>query len=226
MWATQMGDGAVTGLRAGRSAGRSPRPDIEPVNWIQAEFARRHERRRLRRRPSPRRTRFRRDGTGLVAPSGWDLCCCTPTARRARRRCSTEFDPVAGDPAGADAAGRRTWVVYTPPFNMSGQPAISLPLHWNDAGLPIGVQLVAAYGRRGRPGARRATARGRPPLGRPPPGPCDPSCRRAGPTGRIAPGRRAGYRAVQPPSTISDWPVTSVPAPPASRSRAPSSSWA
>ena len=25
--------------------------------------------------------------------------------------------------------------------------AISLPLHWNAAGLPIGVQLVAAYGR-------------------------------------------------------------------------------
>ena len=40
-----------------------------------------------------------------------------------------------------------TWVVYTPPFNMSGQPAISLPLHWSDAGLPIGVQLVAGYGR-------------------------------------------------------------------------------
>ena len=39
------------------------------------------------------------------------------------------------------------WVPYTPPFNMSGQPAISLPLHWNEAGLPIGVQLVAAYGR-------------------------------------------------------------------------------
>jgi amidase len=38
-------------------------------------------------------------------------------------------------------------VPYTMPFNVTGQPAISLPLHWNDAGLPIGVQLVAAYGR-------------------------------------------------------------------------------
>ncbi len=36
---------------------------------------------------------------------------------------------------------------FTIPFNVTGQPAISLPLHWNDAGLPIGVQLVAAFGR-------------------------------------------------------------------------------
>ncbi len=35
---------------------------------------------------------------------------------------------------------------YALPFDVSGQPAISLPLHWSDAGLPIGVQLVAAYG--------------------------------------------------------------------------------
>ena len=36
---------------------------------------------------------------------------------------------------------------FSMPFNVTGQPAISLPLHWNDEGLPIGVQLVAAYGR-------------------------------------------------------------------------------
>ncbi|HEV2812026.1 MAG TPA: amidase [Solirubrobacteraceae bacterium] len=37
--------------------------------------------------------------------------------------------------------------IFTSGLNMTGQPAISLPLHWNDDGLPIGVQLAAPYGR-------------------------------------------------------------------------------
>jgi amidase len=36
---------------------------------------------------------------------------------------------------------------FTMQFNVSGQPGISLPLHWSGDGLPIGVQLVAAAGR-------------------------------------------------------------------------------
>jgi amidase len=38
-------------------------------------------------------------------------------------------------------------IPYTAQFNMTGQPAISLPLHWTPDGLPVGVQLVARYGR-------------------------------------------------------------------------------
>jgi len=33
------------------------------------------------------------------------------------------------------------------PFDVTGQPAMSVPLYCNEDGLPIGVQLVAAYGR-------------------------------------------------------------------------------
>lgn len=35
---------------------------------------------------------------------------------------------------------------FLPAFNATGQPAISLPLHHSTEGLPIGVQLVAAFG--------------------------------------------------------------------------------
>jgi amidase len=31
---------------------------------------------------------------------------------------------------------------FTPIVNVTGQPAVSLPLHWSEAGLPIGVQLI------------------------------------------------------------------------------------
>ena len=38
-------------------------------------------------------------------------------------------------------------IQFTPPYNATGQPAISLPLHWNAAGQPIGTHLVAGFGR-------------------------------------------------------------------------------
>jgi amidase len=56
------------------------------------------------------------------------------------------FAPEPDNPASAIMRAVPT-AIFTAAFNSTGQPAISLPLHWNDAGLPIGVQLVAGYGR-------------------------------------------------------------------------------
>jgi len=40
----------------------------------------------------------------------------------------------------------RPYVAFTQMFNMSGQPAASLPLHWTPEGLPVGVQVAAKVG--------------------------------------------------------------------------------
>jgi amidase len=51
--------------------------------------------------------------------------------------------------AGPEEEGARiaSFIPYTAQFNLTGQPAISLPPHWTPGGLPVGVQLAAAYGR-------------------------------------------------------------------------------
>jgi amidase len=39
-----------------------------------------------------------------------------------------------------------SYVPFTPLFNVTGQPAISLPLHWSADGLPVGVQIAGRFG--------------------------------------------------------------------------------
>ncbi|MBA4177701.1 MAG: amidase [Leptothrix sp. (in: Bacteria)] len=49
----------------------------------------------------------------------------------------------AAEPIAARTFG---YIPFTPMFNATGQPAMSVPLHWNAEGLPIGVQCVAGLG--------------------------------------------------------------------------------
>jgi amidase len=49
------------------------------------------------------------------------------------------------DPA-ADFAAQKAFSPYCATYNVTGQPAIQLPLYWTDADLPIGVQLAGRSG--------------------------------------------------------------------------------
>ncbi len=59
------------------------------------------------------------------------------------------YDPVAPTPPRETLATWSRWECFLPVFNTTGLPAISLPLHMSEGGLPLGMQFVAAIGREG-----------------------------------------------------------------------------
>ena len=116
--------------------------DVEPVNWALAEQA--HDVSGIDHARALESRMLLRRAVQQWWADGFDLLL-TPTLGEPPAPIGT-FAGDTGDPrALAMRSGR--CVAFTQPFNHSGQPAISLPLHWSADGLPIGVQLVAAYGR-------------------------------------------------------------------------------
>jgi amidase len=115
--------------------------DVEPLNWMLAEIGR------------------RLDGPTFLkqAEQAWSW------AREVLQSWGRDFDLLL-TPTTAIPPPELGWLspsvptnelmprlgfttCFTMPFDVTGQPAISLPMHWSDAGLPIGVQLVAPVGR-------------------------------------------------------------------------------
>ncbi|MFW2333808.1 amidase [Ilumatobacter sp.] len=140
IWATMM----LAGLDVYADAIGRPltEEEVEPVNWAQAQFASGMS--AIDYANSLAAVAEYRRATQQWWADGWDLLL-TPTLAEPPVRVG-ELDPTPDDPvAGMRRAAE--WVPFTPPFNTTGQPAINVPLHWNADGLPIGVQLVAAYGR-------------------------------------------------------------------------------
>jgi amidase len=140
LWSTNMG---VSVQRIEAQLGRPVTDDeIEPVNRAQVAFARDVSAVDYALALAAT-VEFRRAVQQWWA-NGWDLLL-TPTLAEPPALVGA-FANDAGAPM-TPMVRAAAYVPFTPAFNSSGQPAINLPLHWNGAGLPIGVQLVAAYGR-------------------------------------------------------------------------------
>ncbi len=81
----------------------------------------------------------------LIAPffERYDLWL-TPTLAQPPRPIG-HFDIESGD-VDAWLAQLDAFLPFTYPFNVTGQPAMSVPLFWSAEGLPIGCQFAARYG--------------------------------------------------------------------------------
>ncbi|MGP3980006.1 amidase [Streptomyces sp. KR80] len=80
-----------------------------------------------------------------AAVAGYDAVL-TPTLAQLPQPVGALRDDA--DPA-ADFAAQIAFTPFTAPWNIAGLPAISLPVGWTDAGLPVGVMLGAPHGAEG-----------------------------------------------------------------------------
>jgi amidase len=127
----------ASAMLLGRAATKD---DVEPLSWALAEAGRAHS-----------------AGTYLMAIGGLQFAArqvalfmerfdvlLTPTLALPPLPLGS-FDAPEGQPlmplihAGAFAP-------FTALQNVTGQPAMNVPLHWNGNGLPIGVQFIGRYG--------------------------------------------------------------------------------
>jgi len=114
--------------------------DFEPQTWALAEMGRRHSAADY----LVACTRLQRVARSVAHFfTEYDLLL-TPTLAEPPPP-SVEFEPQTDNPlAGLFRAG--SLVALTTLANITGQPAMSVPLAWNDDGLPIGVQFVGRFG--------------------------------------------------------------------------------
>lgn len=116
--------------------------DVEPATWFSAE--------RGRKTPATDvlKTQIATQLFGRAMAEwwagGWDLLLTPATAKPAPPIGELVSTP---DNVLANFVNSLPYGTFTLPFNLSGQPAISIPMGHTAEGLPLGIQLAAAYAR-------------------------------------------------------------------------------
>jgi amidase len=139
-WAA--GQAAVLGQLSMLAGREITADDVEPLTWALAEVGRSRDAGRYLRDVSVHHAISR-----MIAgwyEGGHDLLL-TPTMAEIAPKLGT-FDDSGPEPMDAFHRAFPSGA-FTALFNVTGQPAISLPLHWTDEGVPVGAQLVAPFGR-------------------------------------------------------------------------------
>jgi amidase len=116
--------------------------DVEPLTWALAELGRSKNSGQYLNAVGLHQTLTR-----LISDwfeQGHDLLL-TPTMGEPPPLLGT-FDDSGPDPLAAFERARKSGI-FTALINATGHPAISLPLHWTEQGLPVGAQLIAPHGR-------------------------------------------------------------------------------
>jgi amidase len=113
--------------------------DVEATTWAQYEDAAAFDAATYVRALS-KMHRWARTAIAWWFDDGFDVLL-TPTC--------AEPPPELGDLIRPETGGARLlpFAIFTAPFNVTGQPAMSVPMHWTPTGLPVGVQLVGAPNR-------------------------------------------------------------------------------
>ena len=123
-----------------KELGRTAREDeFEPLNWRSLQLARDYSAEQV----FTARTVFDQAARTLDLFLGeYDLILSPVTAAPAPVLGAMSLDQPYED----FVKVAMTASPFTAMFNMSGHPAMSVPLHWNAAGMPIGAQFAAPFG--------------------------------------------------------------------------------